>query len=80
MTETTPLAASTADAATERLAGWVIGALTVIVIGGVALAIYGPHGGHARGSSLAARDQRVAERHGDRDLTAHQLKLSQLAR
>ncbi len=43
MTETTPLAPTTADAAaaTERLAAWVIGALTVIVIGGVALVIYG---------------------------------------
>ena len=53
MSETTPLAPSTADAAaaTERLAAWVIGVLTVIVIGGVALVIYGPHGGHAGGSS-----------------------------
>ncbi len=53
MTETTPLAPSTAEAAaaTERLAAWVIGALTAIVIGGVALVIYGPHGGHAAGSS-----------------------------
>src|SRR2546422_1015631 len=39
MTETTPLAPSAAAAA-ERLAVWVIGALTVIVIGGVALLIY----------------------------------------
>src|SRR5438132_2067186 len=53
MTETTPLAPSTAEAAaaTERLAAWVIGALTTIVIGGVALVIYVPHGGHAGGSS-----------------------------
>src|SRR5947209_1946811 len=53
VTETTPLAPSTAAAAaaTERLAAWVIGALTAIVIGGVALVIYGPHGGHAGGSS-----------------------------
>ena len=37
MTETTPLAPSAAEAAaaTERLAAWVIGALTAIVIGGV---------------------------------------------
>src|SRR5207253_11213653 len=53
MTETTPLAPSTAEAAvaTERLAAWGIGALTSIVIGGIALVIYVPHGGHARGSS-----------------------------
>ena len=53
MTETTPLASSAAEAlaATERLAAWVIGALTAIVIGGVALVIYGPHGGRAGGSS-----------------------------
>ncbi len=53
MTEITPLAPSTAEAAaaTERLAAWVIGALTAIVIGGVALVIYVPHGGHAGGSS-----------------------------
>jgi len=53
MAETTELApnASEATAATERLAAWVIGALTAIVIGGVALVIYGPHGGHAAGSS-----------------------------
>lgn len=53
MTETTPLARSTAEAAaaTERLAAWVIGALTAIVIGGVALVIYVPRRGHARGSS-----------------------------
>src|SRR5262249_22118237 len=53
MTETTPLAPSTADAAaaTEGFAAWIIGALTVIVIGGVALVIYVPHGGHAGGSS-----------------------------
>ena len=37
--------------ATERLAAWVIGALTAIVIGGIALVIYVPHGGHAGGSS-----------------------------
>src|SRR5437899_8679077 len=51
--ETTPLAPSTAEGAvaTERLAAWVIGALTVIVIGGVAIVIYGPHGGHAGGPS-----------------------------
>src|SRR3989442_11841722 len=51
--ETTPLAPSTAEGAvaTERLAAWVIGALTTIVIGGVAIVIYGPHGGHAGGSS-----------------------------
>ena len=53
MTETRALASSEAEAAvaTERLAAWVIGALTVIVIGGVALVIYMPHGGHAGGSS-----------------------------
>jgi len=53
VTETTPLAPSTAEAAaaTERLAALVIGALTAIVIGGVALVIYVPHGGHAGGSS-----------------------------
>src|SRR5438094_4831201 len=53
MTETTPLAPSTVEAAaaTERLAAWVIGALTAIVIGGVALVIYVPRGGHAAGSS-----------------------------
>src|SRR2546425_7173649 len=53
MTESTPLAPSTAEAAaaTERLAAWVIGALTAIVIGGVAIVIYAPHGGHAAGSS-----------------------------
>ena len=53
MTKTTPLAPSTAEGAvaTERLAAWVIGALTVIVIGGVAIVIYGPHGGHAGGPS-----------------------------
>ena len=53
MTETSALARSAAEAAaaTERLAAWVIGALTVIVIGGVTLVIYGPHGGHAVGSS-----------------------------
>src|SRR5438132_13189411 len=53
MTKGTPLPPSTAEAAvaTERLAAWVIGALTTIVIGGVAIVIYGPHGGHAGGSS-----------------------------
>src|SRR5437899_12812855 len=53
MTKGTPLAPSASDAAVaaERLAAWVIGALTAIVIGGVALVIYGPHGGHAAGSS-----------------------------
>ena len=53
MMETTPLAPDPSEvaAATERLAAWVIGALTVIVIGGVALAIYVPHGRHASGSS-----------------------------
>ncbi len=53
MTETNHLApsASEATAAAERLAAWVIGALTVIVIGGVAIVIYGPHGEHAAGSS-----------------------------
>src|SRR5947208_6740271 len=53
MTETNPLApsASEATAATERLAAWVIGALTAIVSGGVAIVIYPPHGGHAAGSS-----------------------------
>ena len=53
MTEITPLAPGTAEAtaATERLAAWVIGALTAIVIGGVALVIYVPRGGHAGGSS-----------------------------
>lgn len=53
MTETGLLASSEAEAAaaTERLAAWVIGALTTIVIGGVALVIYGPRAGHADGSS-----------------------------
>ena len=53
VTETTPLAPSTAEAAaaTERLAAWAISALTAIAIGGVALVIYVPHGGHAGGSS-----------------------------
>src|SRR5438093_12025442 len=53
MTEPTPLAPSApeAAAATERLAAWVIGALSTIVIGGVALVIYAPHGGQAAGSS-----------------------------
>src|SRR2546430_15345461 len=53
VTETTPLAPSTSEAAaaTERLAARVIGALTTIVIGGVALVIYMPHGAHAAGSS-----------------------------
>jgi len=53
VTKTAPLAPSTAEGAvaTERLAAWVIGALTVIVIGGVAIVIYGPHGGHAGGPS-----------------------------
>ena len=53
MTKATPLAPSPAEAAaaTERLAAWVIGAFTAIVIGGVALVIYGPHGGHTGGSS-----------------------------
>jgi len=53
MTEPTPLASSAADAtvATERLAAWVIGALTAIVIGGVALVIVAPHGEHAARSS-----------------------------
>src|SRR2546429_3731856 len=53
MTKGTPLAPSASDAAVaaERVAAWVIGALTAIVIGGVALVIYGPHGGHAAGSS-----------------------------
>ena len=53
MTKGTPLAPSASDAAVaaERLAAWVIGALTAIVIGGVALVIYVPHGGHAGGSS-----------------------------
>src|SRR5947208_15397870 len=53
MTETNPLApsASEATAATERLAAWVIGALTAIAIGGVAIVIYAPPGGHAAGSS-----------------------------
>src|SRR2546425_12932862 len=56
MTKGTPLAPSASDAAVaaERLAAWVIGALTAIVIGGVALVIYGPHGGHAAGSSWLA--------------------------
>src|SRR2546428_6662651 len=53
MTNATPLAPSPAEAAaaTERLAAWVIGALTAIVIGGVAIVIYVPRGGHADGSS-----------------------------
>ena len=53
MTETGLFASSEAEAAaaTERLAAWVIGALTTIVIGGVAIVIYGPRAGHADGSS-----------------------------
>jgi putative membrane protein len=53
MTETTPLAPSTAEAAaaTERLAAWVIGALTAIVIGGIAIVIYVPRGGDTGGVS-----------------------------
>jgi hypothetical protein len=53
MPKATPLAPSPAEAAaaTERLAAWVIGALTAIVIGGVAIVIYVPHEGHAGGSS-----------------------------
>jgi hypothetical protein len=53
MTGTRALASSEAEAtaAAERLAAWVIGALTAIVIGGVALVIYVPHGGHAGGLS-----------------------------
>src|SRR5438093_1260034 len=53
MTATTPLAPSTAEAtvATERLAAWVIGALTAIVIGAIAIVVYVPRGGHAGGSS-----------------------------
>jgi len=53
MTETNHLApsASEATAAAERLAAWVIGALTAIVIGGIALVIVVPHGGHADGPS-----------------------------
>src|SRR5947199_8817398 len=53
MTKGTPLAPSASDAAVaaERLAAWVIGALTAIVIGGVALVVYAPHGGHVPGSS-----------------------------
>ena len=53
MPETTPLAPGTpeAAAATERLAAWVIGALTAIVIGGLAIVIYMPRGGRASGSS-----------------------------
>src|SRR3989442_142284 len=52
MTETTPLAPTDAAAATERLAAWVIGALTAIVIGGVAIVISVPREGHAGGSFL----------------------------
>jgi len=53
VTEITPLAPTTTEAAAamERLAAWVIGALTFIVIGGIALVIYVPRGGHAGGSS-----------------------------
>src|SRR5882724_12367372 len=53
MTEPGAFASSQAEAAvaTERLAAWIIGALTAIVIGGVALVIYVPHGGYAGGSS-----------------------------
>src|SRR5437016_4151906 len=53
MTETNHLApsASEATAAAERLAASVIGALTAIVIGGVALVIYVPRGGTRPGSS-----------------------------
>src|SRR2546422_10203716 len=53
LTETTPLAPSTAEAAVamERLAAWVIGGLTALVIGGLAPVIYVPHGGHAGGAS-----------------------------
>ncbi len=44
MTGTNHLAPSTVEAAaaTERLAAWIIGALTAIVNGGVALVIYVP--------------------------------------
>ncbi len=60
MTKATPLAPSPAEAAaaTERLAAWVIGALTAIVIGGVALVIDVPHGGPADGSSSSSSDSR----------------------
>src|SRR5436309_13035047 len=53
MTKATPLAPSPAEAsaATERLAACVIGALTAIVIAGVALVIYVPRVGRACGSS-----------------------------
>jgi putative membrane protein len=53
MTNPTPLAPNTADAAaaTERLAAWIIGALTAIVIGGIAIVIYMPRGGRPGGSS-----------------------------
>jgi hypothetical protein len=44
VTEPTPLAPSRGEAAaaTERLAAWVIAALTAIVIGGIAIVIYVP--------------------------------------
>ncbi|MGH7704037.1 MAG: DUF420 domain-containing protein [Gemmatimonadales bacterium] len=52
MRETTPaLGTAEAAAATERLAAWVIGALTAIVIGGVAIVIYAPREEPAGGSS-----------------------------
>jgi putative membrane protein len=53
MTEINYLAPSASDAAVvaERLAAWVIGALSAVVIGGVAIVIYVPRGGHAGGSS-----------------------------
>src|SRR6059036_1660656 len=66
MTETNHLApsASEATAAAERLAAWVIGALTAIVIGG-------GRPRHRRAARwargwvvLASRDQRLAQRHG----------------
>ena len=50
MQETRALAADAAEA-TERLAAWVIGALTVVVIRGVALGIYVAPGGPTGGPS-----------------------------
>jgi putative membrane protein len=50
MPDTRAVAADAAEA-TERLATWVIGALSAIVIGGVAIVIYAPRGGPAGGPS-----------------------------
>src|SRR5262249_6642427 len=52
MKEATPASGPTeAAAATERLAAWIIGALTAIVLGAIAIVIYAPRGEPARASS-----------------------------